>query len=136
MAFTSAHSQPVTFTLTGGQSVTLNVLDAVWDEEVQDLLVTHTGSGGIAARLPGVLDGNGDIKAKVDAAALAWATSPGIRPGAKGTLVIAVGASTTYSIPCMICKLHAQSCNPNNTVVNYSFSFKLDGISGTLTRAT
>lgn len=136
MAFTAAHSQAVQFTVTGGSAVTLNVTDAVWDEEVQDLIVTHTGSGGVQSRLPGVLDGNGDIKANVDAAALPWATSPGVRPGAKGTLTIAVGGSTVYSLPVMITKLHFQSSNPSNTVVNYSFSFKLDSITGSITRAT
>lgn len=139
MAFTAGYSEQTTFALDGGSAVTLSVTDHTWDEMVEELRTTHTGSGGVTSRIPGVFDGNGSVKANVDTVAYPWAASPGIRSGNKGVITMETGTASPFSIHVMITKIHIQSSNPDG-LVNYSFDYALDStvVAGvtTYTRAT
>lgn len=136
MAYVAGYSQGVAFTVSGGGSVALNVTGHTWMEKVQDLVTTHTGSGGIQERIAGIFDGEGTVDANIDAAALPWDTAPGVRAGAKGTITHAVGGSTPFSIKVMITEVMSKSVV--NGLVTYSFKTVLDNTSGSsaYTRAT
>ena len=137
MAYVPGYSQGVTFQLSGANTATtLKVTGHTWMEKVQDLITTHTGSGGIQERIAGVLDGEGTVDANVDAADLVHDTAPGVRAGAKGTITHAVGSSQPFTIKVMVTELMFKSVV--NGLVTYSFKTALDNTSGSsaYTRAT
>lgn len=135
MAYVPGYSQGATWQTDGaGGATTLNITDWSWEEMVNKLVTTHSGSGGIAACIAGIFDGDGNVQANIDAAALPCAAAPGIRAGAKGTITYAVGGSTPFSIHCMITKVPWKSAV--NGLVSYSFQVALDSTTGSYTRPT
>lgn len=133
--FVAGYNKGVTFQLSGaGGATTLLVKSWSWDEAVEKLDVTHTGTTGIQAVIAGILRGDGTVEANVDITALPNATPPTIIPGSKGTITFNVGSSTPHSCPVMVAKVHWASAVDG--VVNYSFDTTLDYLTGTYTRAT
>src|SRR6266480_3639102 len=83
--FISGHATPVFWQALGFASATiLNVTQSSWDEEINTIIVTHSGSGGIAARIPNVLDGHGTVQADVDLLNPSNIAPPLVRPGISG----------------------------------------------------
>jgi len=135
MAYKPGYARAVTFQLDGAMgATTIKVTATSWDEHIEPLISTHTGSGGIQERLAGILDGEGDVQANVDGAALPNAAAPGIVAGAKGTLTYDVGGTTPFTIHVLIQKVHWASVV--NGLMTYSFHALLDNTSGTYTRPT
>lgn len=135
MAFVPGYSQGATFQLDGaGGATTLKIKSWSWAEHVERLITTHTSSAGVQACLAGILDGDGNVTACIDAAALPNAAAPGIVAGAKGTITFAVGASTPWSIHVMVTKNHHQS-NVNG-LVEFDVDVALDSTSGSYIRPT
>lgn len=117
-----------------GSYTTLNITAWSWEPTVNTLLVTHTASGGIAARIAGVLDGEGTVEANYDSANNNFATAPGIIPGARGLIQVQVGASTPFTIPVIIQKVPFKSSVDG--LVQYSFTVQMDQQSGTYLQPT
>lgn len=135
MAFQAGFNKGATFQLDGaGGATTLNITGWSHDDMGDVLETTHTGSGGQQAFIAGILRGNGNVTANVDAAALPNATAPGVVFGAKGTLTLAVGGSTPWSVHVIVEKVHWQSVV--NGLVSYNFDYKSDSTSGSYTRPT
>lgn len=133
MAYQAGYDKGATFSVDGGGgAVTLNITSHSWGEEVQKLVTTHSGTGGKACCIAGVLDGDGQIEANIDPTALPNATSPGIVAGAKGVIALDVGSSSDWSIHVMITRVNWRSVV--NGLVTYSFNYALDNTSGTYTR--
>jgi hypothetical protein len=135
MAFQPGYSRGNTFQLDGaGSPTTLKVTGWNLNDTVDVLDVTHSESSGQQALLAGILRGEGNVTANVDAAALPNATAPGLVAGAKGTLTANVGGSTPWSIHCMVTAVHWASVV--NGLVTYNFDWKSDSLSGSYTRPT
>lgn len=121
----------------GGFSyVDINILDWDWQEEVMDLVTTHSGSGGIAERIAGVLDGRGAVHANYDIANQfhkgGAATLPGVISGVKGMLKNFVSATLFFAIPIMIQSIPIKSAVLGK--VEFTFNFLLSGDAGTYAR--
>src|SRR6202011_2235142 len=87
VAFVPGYSQAASWQATGaGAATTLNITSHSWQEEVDKLDVTHSGSAGVQALLAGIGRGSGTIEANYDAAAIPSNTPPNIKAGAKGVL--------------------------------------------------
>lgn len=135
MAYVPGYDKAATFQLDGaGSATTLAIRSWSWAENVQKLVTTHTGTSGKAACIAGVLDGEGDVEANLDAAALPCATAPGIKAGAKGSITFAVGGSTTWIIHVMVTRVNWRSAV--DALVTYSFSVALDYTTTTYTYPT
>lgn len=132
MAFQAGYDKGCVFNLDGGSNTTLNIRAWSWNEQVNKLVTTHTGSAGIAACIAGVLDGDGTIEANVDAAALPNNTAPGIVPGAKAVIRPAVGSSNNWAIHVMVVSVNWKSAVDG--LVTYSANVALDSTTNTYTR--
>jgi hypothetical protein len=132
--WTNGYTCPVKFTLSGGSEITLQVTDHSWREMVDSIDITHTGSGGIQALLAGIFRGDGSVTAFQDTTGSGtkfYATTVGVRAGAKGVLKHYITSALFYTIPCMITEVTSQS--PVAGGVSYSFNVSLDSESGTFT---
>ena len=127
MAYQAGFDKGVSFQRDGAGSVVLNIQEWTWAEEVMKLVITHSGSQGVQAVIAGILSGEGNVQANVDAAALPSGAA-GIRAGVKGTIVMATGAGTPFSIHVMIVKVNWRSIVTG--LVTYNFDVTLDSTSG------
>lgn len=133
MEFTPGYNKAVTFKVDGaGSATTLKVTDWSWEEQVNALVTTHTGSGGKATRIAGVLDGDGTVTANVDIDALPNATAPGIVAGAKATITYSFGTATPWSAHVLVTKVNYRS--QVGGLLTYNFNVALDD-DGSYTRA-
>lgn len=109
---------------------TLNITAWSWEPTVNTLLVTHSGSGGIAARIAGVLDGEGTVEANFDSANLIFGASPlpTITPGVRGQIKVQVGTTNPFIIPVIVQKVPFKSSVDG--LVQYTFSVQMDSQSG------
>lgn len=134
--FVSGHNNPVQFQLLGQAAETLNVTGSSWDEEINAIDVTHSGSGGIQALLANILRGNGTVNADYDLLVRSpyFFPIPQIRPGVSGLFAFyvlgPVGAAGNrfFTIPCMIIKVHWETQVAGK--VSYSFDVRLSSIVG------
>lgn len=124
MAYQPGYDKAVTFKVDSGSDVVLNVTGWSWEEQVNALLTTHTGTNGKATRLAGVLDADGTVEANFDAAAIPSATSPGIKAGAKGVIQYDVGTTTNWKAHVLITKVNYRS--QVGGLVTYNFNVALD----------
>lgn len=113
----------------GGTS--LKILESSWDEEIDQLIVTHSQSGGVEGWIAGILKGEGTVRANVDADSAPPALT--IVPGAMGTFLFTIGTATPFVIPVGITKVHYQTAVEGK--VEYSFNVKLNSEAGTYSRA-
>lgn len=107
---------------------TLNITAWSWEESVNTLLVTHSGSGGIAARIAGVLDGEGTVEANYDSANNMFAAAPSVKAGIRGVVKIQVGTTNPFIIPVIVQKVPFKSSVDG--LVQYTFTVQLDSQSG------
>lgn len=124
MAFKAGYDCDVTF---GGTA--LNVTKWTNEDGGVVLDVTHAGTAGKAACLPGVGMHKGTVNANVNIAALPSGNTPAIKFGAKGTLTLSVGTGTPFSIGIMVTRVNWSS--EVNGLVSYSFDFQSDYITAT-----
>lgn len=124
MAYQPGFDKAVTFKVDGGSDVVLKVTGWSWEEQVNALVTTHTGSNGKAQRIAGVLDADGNVEANIDAASLPFATSPGIRAGAKGVIKYDYGATNPWTAHVLITKVSSRS--QVNGLLTYNFQVALD----------
>src|SRR5262245_42383552 len=124
MKFSAGHSQGVTFKVDGGPgpAITLAVTGHNFNEEVADLVTTHSGSGGVQARIPGILDVKGTVEANVDADSLPAGMS--IRAGAKGVFTMMMNSVAPAQLAAMILRVNYRSVV--NGLVSYSFDIGID----------
>lgn len=105
----------------------LKVTGHSWSESVEALNATHSGTSGFAAMLAGVLSGQGNVKANIDAAAFPWVNPlPFIRAGTSGVIHFYFGAY--YAVPCLITKVNHQS--EVNGLISYDFDVVLSVLAG------
>lgn len=127
--FVSGHANPVVFQVLGqGAVATLNITGSTWDEEINTILVTHSGSGGVAARIPNVLDGKGTVNADVDLLAPPYLNPPLIVPGVSGTFLIFIAPGRAFQVPAIIPKVHYESQVQGK--VSYSFDLEMNSLVG------
>src|SRR5579859_7581585 len=129
--FVSGHANPFAFQVLGQTNVaTLNIKSSSWDEEINTILVTHSGSGGVAARLANVLDGHGTVNADLDLLAPPYLNPPYIVSGVSGLLIVNVAplAGRAFQVPGIIKKVHWE--NPVQGKVSYSFDVEMNSIVG------
>jgi hypothetical protein len=139
--WTAGHSIPIKFTPDTFTEVTLNVTDSTWQERIDEIDITHTGTAGVQAILGGILRGDGNVKAFQDTsgtlnAKAFWATGTGnanIRAGTKGLLKVYVTAAQFYAVPCLITKVNV--ARPVAGAVEYDFDVKLSAESSATTYA-
>src|SRR4051812_43288104 len=88
------------WTPSGGSSITLNVQDHGWKEQVDLADVTYCGvPGGVQALLPGILRGDATAKLALDGDLYPWTASNLIRAGTNGVITQTVASSKAYTIP-------------------------------------
>lgn len=128
MGFRAGYNSPVTFRPDGqNETATLNVTGHSWSEMVDKLVADHSGTGGLQALLAGVLRGDGNVKANMDAAAYPWASPlPFIRAGVNGVISFYYGAF--YAVPCMVIKINKQS--EVNGLIVFDFDVSLNCLAG------
>lgn len=134
IAYEAGYNKSPTFTLDGGALVTLKVKSTSWTEQINALDTTHTGSGGIHARIAGLLDGNGTVEAVVDSQNMITLTAAGgIISGAKGLLGFPMGGTTPLSVHVIITQINWRAVVDG--LLTVSFNCAIDSSSGSYTRA-
>lgn len=128
--FVVGYDKAVSVKLNGaGAAITLNV--TAWSHEpaVNTLIVTHTGSGGLQARIAGIFDTEGTVEANMDSANfIMLVAGGGVLPGARGLLTAQIGMINPFSIPIIIQKVPFKSTVDG--LVQFTFTFQLDSQSG------
>lgn len=80
----------------------INITGHDWEEKINAMLTTHSGSGGIAQRLAGVLDGSGTISFNYDLANQSNLSPYDIVPGTTGVIKLFLSASKFFQVPFII----------------------------------
>jgi hypothetical protein len=133
--FVSGHANPVQFQVLGqGQVATLNITGSTLDEEINRIMVTHSGTGGLAARLANVLDVKGNVTADFDLLNPPYLNPPAILPGVSGIILIYVSPTRPFQVPCMIAKVHWESKVDGK--VSWNFDYELNALAGVYVRPT
>lgn len=127
--FVAGYTAPFKTTPSGGSEQTIQVVSHSWQEMVDKIDITHTGSGGLQALLAGIFRGTGNVKAFLDSSAKYYATTVGIRAGTNALLKHYVTSSLSYTVPGMIVKVN--SAVAVNGGVEYDFDFELNSEAGT-----
>lgn len=84
----------ISYTPSGASATTLKVEDWTYTEKNGNIVVTHTGTAGLAARIAGVTDLEFSFNASVDTSLYPWATTtPLLRAGGKGSISFTVNAT-------------------------------------------
>lgn len=112
MPFQAGKYRSVTWKYSGaGAAFTLNVTGHTWDEAIDKLDVTSTGHLGVQALLPGILRGDGSVRANVDSTYVVTNVTGNVRifAGQNGLLTFDFGYGTPFTVPAMITKVHHQS---------------------------
>ena len=90
----AGHSLGISYTPSGGGATTLKVENWSYTEKNGNIVVTHTGTAGLAARIAGITDLEFTFTASVDTSLYPWATTtPLLRAGAKGTISFTVNST-------------------------------------------
>lgn len=119
----------VSYTPAGGGATTLKVEGWDFGEENNTIIVTHTGTAGLQARIAGITDLKGNITASVDTALYPWATTtPLIRAGNKGTITFTVNATgpDVIAFTVIIARVNYSSRVDGN--LKYNFDVELDNL--------
>jgi hypothetical protein len=111
----------------------LNVLDHAWKEIADWLEVTHSGTGGFQASLPGIIRGDGNVKANSDDAQVIAQSSIAIVAGGQGVLAFFHYATVlaSFKVPAQVTDVEYKTVV--NGVCNYSFNIKLNILAGVYT---
>lgn len=115
----------------GSGYTSIRILSHSWSEQVDKLDVTHTGTGGQQALIPGILRGDGNVKGdwtNVSSGA-GWAgvistNPPNIRAGTIGLLQFLLSTSQGFTVPCLVTKVAYQSAVEGK--VSYDFDVSLN----------
>lgn len=126
MSFQSGFNKGVTWTADNAPSVGWNVTGHDWEEAIDALDVTHTGTGGIQALLAGILRGDGNVKANFDNAVVP--STFFMRAGFNGVMAFFVGGVTPFFVPSMIVKVHYQTVVEGK--VEWSAMVRLNALAG------
>ncbi len=118
---------PVTVQPAGAVPITLNIKGYTLDFECLIFDVTSTGSGGVRARINGLLDVKGTINADVDLDLLPFGV-PQIVPGVKGICLFFLSPVKAIQIPTIISKVHYESNVESE--VKYSFDVQVNSLAG------
>ena len=132
--FVSGHANSFQWQILGQSNQTLNVTASTWDEEINAIDVTHSGSGGVEARLANILRGRGTVNADFDLLAPPYLNPPQILSGFSGIGYFYVSPTRNFQIPSMILKVHWE--NPILGKVSYSFDIGLNSLAGQYIRPT
>ena len=132
--YQAGYNKGVTFNPAAAGAVSINIQSYDWAEEVDALDVTHTGTSGVQALLPGVLRGECNIEANYDSDQVPSGTSLSLTGGVKGVIVATLSSGKTITIPVMVVRVNYRSEVAG--IVRYSFTARLDSIAGSLTRPT
>jgi|SRR5579859_7436702 len=133
--FVSGHANPFAFQVLGQTNVaTLNIKSSSWDEEINMILVTHSGSGGIAARLANVLDGHGTIACDLDLLAPPYMNPPLIIPGISGLALYYIAPTRSIQIPVMVGKVHYEGQVQGQSM--WTFDIAMNSLAGQYIRPT
>ncbi len=110
----------------------LQVTGSSWDEEVARILVTHSGTGGLAARIAGVLDGKGTVSAFYDSDLPPYLPAPGIVAGINGVYLFYITPVKFFQIPVIVPHVHYETQVLGAT--QYSFDAELNALAGSYVR--
>jgi hypothetical protein len=132
--FLAGYDKKVTWTPTAGALATFNITEHSWEEAVEKLVTTHSGTAGIQYLLAGVLSGKGNFKANLDDAQLVSNSTISIRAGTNGVMNFYAFASGSnpWTVPCMIISVPVKSVVMG--LVSYECNVELNGVAGTYAR--
>jgi hypothetical protein len=146
--FVSGHANPVVFQVLNQSAMPLNITGWSGDESVTTLICTHSGSGGVAARIPNVLDGKWTVTADLDLLVPAYLNPPFIAAGVSGNIFLYVappqgnlvpggigvpaGPPRAFNVPCIIQKVHWESQVAGK--VSYAFDVEMNSLTGVYLR--
>jgi len=134
MSFLAGYDKKVTWTPAGGALATFNVIEHSWEDAIEKLDITHSGTAGVQYLLAGILRGKGSFKANLDSTVIITNATYAIIAGQKGVMnfyQFASGANP-YIVPGMIISVPFTSSVPG--LVAYTANIELSGDAGTYTR--
>lgn len=112
--------------------IALKIKGTTWDEHIEKLIVTHSQSGGVQGWIAGILDGEGNVTANINADAVP--ASFALVAGVKGIATWGIGSVNPFTIPVGVTKVHYQSTVAG--LVEFSFDMALDSETGAYVRAS
>lgn len=123
---------PFAFQPKGGANTILNIKSQNADFTALLFDVTSTGSGGVRARISGLLDCKGTVNADFDLDQPPYGTPPTLLPGTLGigSYYFSQPNNKFIQIPCIIEKVHYESAVESE--VKYSFDFSIASNAGLL----
>lgn len=118
-----------------GTPVILNVKGHTLDLSVMLFDVTHTGTGGVRARIAGPLDAKGVVEADLDLDLTPWNPSLQIKPGLRGIALFAYailpgGVLDMMQVPVIVEKLH--TATQIDAEVKWNMDVSMDALAGLL----
>jgi hypothetical protein len=134
MTFVHGKNLPLTWTPAGGTSITLNLTEHPWQEQVDKADVTGSGNSGVQALLGGILRGSGSMKGFLDTDTPYYLAAQNIRAGINGVIKHYISASNFFVIPVMIVQVN--SIVAVNGAVAYDAGVELNSLAGTYTYPT
>lgn len=128
-----------TWTVDGGASKTIKILNNKAVEKVTELVKKMAGNSALPERYAGFGDFETTFTALVDSSLLPSASSMGFRAGNKGTIKFPVGTtalapSNWFIAHCMV--LEVSYDNPVDDLLSYNVKLALDISSGSFTYPT
>jgi hypothetical protein len=127
--FQAGFNKGVSFQPTGGVNTAINITKWDWEEQIEKIDISHTGTAGLQALLAGLLRGTGNVEAFFDSANLPWAAAPSIKSGQNGVITFNLGSpNTQWIVPSLVVKVHAQSEVAGG--VKYNFDVELNCLCG------
>ena len=118
----AGHQCPVVWVpVSTGAAATLKVRSHSWEEEIGRIIVTHTSSGGLAARLMTVLDGKGNVTAFLRVDQFPAASPQLIFAGSAGVLSFYFAGLThePFAAPCNVVKVNYQTAVEGGSEFNF-----------------
>lgn len=130
---------PVSFLPYDGSATTvLQIKSHNLDLEALMLDVSHSGTGGVRARIAGLQDARATILASLDLDLLPWAAVPKIIPGLWGLIGIHVAERSLgwnpITVPVIVQKIHFESAVESE--VKYSFDVQMNALAGAFSWAS
>ena len=127
--FSPGFANPVAWTAFGqGGPITLNVKKHSIDVESLLYDVTHTGTGGVRARLAGPVDASGNVLASLDLDLPPYAPALSIVAGQRGVALFYLSPTRFLQLPCSVQKLHFESAIESEVLWN--FDTKMNALAG------
>lgn len=125
--FSPGQFVPAAWAPRGANFFILQIKESTLDESCLLFDVTHSGTGGIRARIAGPIDYAGTVNADLDLDLTPYAPLS-LHAGNNGVIGFYFNATRFAQIPARIEKVHYQSATDSE--VKYSFDAKADALSG------